>query len=206
VLRGAHRCAEEQQRIFARLHYSYVEPFRRGKNATWPRAGLSGMSVSASLWPLERGAVGRARTLNLEEYMTARKDALLLLSTAVRSAEHFRISFTPRKRTAPAGKAKKKTDRLLAAVYGLLKDLMALISGAPELVRNTDITAELKSLAAAVDFNWIAQATAAIGACAERDAPQRPAPALTGRVCPLPWNDEPVKAATRPRPGERRHF
>src|SRR5690349_23730820 len=28
-----------------------------------------------------------------------------------------------------------------------------------ELVRNTDIAAELKSLAAAVDFNWIAQAT-----------------------------------------------
>ncbi len=40
---------------------------------------------------------------------------------------------------------------------------MALTSGAPELVRNTDITAELKSLAAAVDFNWIAQATQQLG-------------------------------------------
>ena len=51
----------------------------------------------------------------------------------------------------------------MSAVYGLLKDLMALVSGAPELVRNTDITTELKSLAAAVDFNWIAQATQQLG-------------------------------------------
>ncbi len=111
---------------------------------------------------LSGGAVGRARTLNLEEYMTARKDALLLLSTAVRSAEHSDLFHTTETYRA-GGEGKEKTDRLLAAVYGLLKDLMALISGAPELVRNTDITAELKSLAAAVDFNWIAQATQQLG-------------------------------------------
>jgi len=111
---------------------------------------------------LSGGAIGRARTLNLEEYMTARKDALLLLSTAVRSAEHSDLFHTTETYRA-GGEGKEKTDRLLAAVYGLLKDLIALISGAPELVRNTDITAELKSLAAAVDFNWIAQATQQLG-------------------------------------------
>ena len=111
---------------------------------------------------LSGGAVGRARTLDLEDYMAARKDALTLLVTSVRSAEHsdlFRTTETYR----AGGEGKEKTDRLLGSIYGLLKDLMALVSGAPELVRNTDIAAELKSLAAAVDFNWIAQATQQLG-------------------------------------------
>lgn len=111
---------------------------------------------------LSGGAVGRARTLNLEDYMAARKDALTLLVTAVRSAEHsdlFRTTETYR----AGGEGKEKTDRLLGAVYGLLKDLLALVSNAPELVRNTDIVAELKSLAVAVDFNWISQATYQLG-------------------------------------------
>jgi DNA polymerase-3 subunit delta' len=111
---------------------------------------------------LSGGAVGRARTLSLEEYVAARKDALTLLVTAVRSGEHsdlFRTTETYR----AGGEGKEKTDRLLGAIYSLLKDLTALVSNAPELVRNTDIAAELKSLAAAVDFNWIAQATQQLG-------------------------------------------
>lgn len=111
---------------------------------------------------LSGGAVGRARTMDLEDYMAARKDALTLLVTSVRAAEHsdlFRTTETYR----AGGEGKEKTDRLMGAIYGLLKDLMALVSGAPELVRNTDIAAELKSLAAAVDFNWIAQATQQLG-------------------------------------------
>ncbi|HET9283642.1 MAG TPA: DNA polymerase III subunit delta' [Candidatus Angelobacter sp.] len=111
---------------------------------------------------LSGGGVGRARTLELEEYVAVRKDALALLVTAVRSAEHsdlFRTTETYR----AGGEGKEKTDRLLAAVYSLLKDLLALISGTPELVRNTDITAELKSLAGTVDFEWIARATRQLG-------------------------------------------
>jgi DNA polymerase III subunit delta' len=111
---------------------------------------------------LSDGAVGRARSLNIEEYVAARKDALALLGAAVRSSDHsdlFRTTETYR----GGGEGKEKTDQLLRAVYGLLKDLMALISGAPELVRNTDITAELKSLAGTVDFNWIARATQQLG-------------------------------------------
>jgi DNA polymerase III subunit delta' len=111
---------------------------------------------------LSGGAVGRARTLNLDDYMAARKDALTLLVTAVRSAEHSDLFKTTETYRA-GGEGKEKTDRLVSAVYGLLKDLMALVSGTPELVRNTDILTELKSLAAAVDFNWIAQATQQLG-------------------------------------------
>jgi DNA polymerase-3 subunit delta' len=111
---------------------------------------------------LSGGGVGRARTLELEEYVAVRKDALALLVTAVRSTEHsdlFRTTETYR----AGGEGKEKTDRLLAAVYSLLKDLLALISGTPELVRNTDITAELKSLAGTVDFEWITRATRQLG-------------------------------------------
>jgi DNA polymerase-3 subunit delta' len=111
---------------------------------------------------LSGGAVGRARTLDLEEYVASRKDALMLLVTAVRSADHsdlFRTTETYR----AGGEGKEKTDRLLAAAYGLLKDLLALISGTPELVRNTDIMAELKSLAGSVDFDWITQASRQLG-------------------------------------------
>lgn len=111
---------------------------------------------------LSGGGVGRARTLELDEYVAVRKDALALLVTAVRSTEHsdlFRTTETYR----AGGEGKEKTDRLLAAVYSLLKDLLALISGTPELVRNTDITVELKSLAGNVDFEWIARATRQLG-------------------------------------------
>jgi DNA polymerase III subunit delta' len=59
---------------------------------------------------------------------------------------------------------KDKTDQLIGALYALLEDLMAIASGASDLVRNTDITAELKSLAQAVDFSWLSQAAQQLGA------------------------------------------
>ncbi|HZD94876.1 MAG TPA: DNA polymerase III subunit delta' [Candidatus Sulfotelmatobacter sp.] len=111
---------------------------------------------------LSNGAVGRARSFDLDDYVAARKDALTLLTTAIRSGEHSDLFRTTEAYRA-GGEGKEKTDRLLSATYGLLKDLMALISGAPELIRNTDIAAELKSLAGAIDFNWITLATQQMG-------------------------------------------
>ncbi len=111
---------------------------------------------------LSGGAVGRARSLDLEQYMTARKDALTLLTAAIRAGEHSEL-FKTTETYRGGGEGKEKTDQLLAAIYGLLKDLMALISGAPELVRNSDIAAELKSLSANIDFNWMAAATQQLG-------------------------------------------
>jgi len=110
---------------------------------------------------LSGGALGRARSLNLEEYVASRKDALALVTSAVRAAEHsdlFRTTETYR----AGGEGKEKTDKLLGATYSLLKDMLSLTSNAPELVRNIDILGELKSLAAAVDFQWITQATYAL--------------------------------------------
>jgi DNA polymerase-3 subunit delta' len=111
---------------------------------------------------LSGGAVGRALSFDLESYVAARKDALTLLATAARSGGHsdlFRVTETYR----GGAEGKEKTDQLVAAVYSLLKDIMALTSAAPDLVRNTDIAGELKSLAASVDFAWIAQAAQQLG-------------------------------------------
>jgi DNA polymerase-3 subunit delta' len=111
---------------------------------------------------LSDGAVGRAFSFDIEQYLAARKDALILLNTAVRAAEHselFRATETYR----GGADGKDKTDQLVAAIYSVLQDLTALASGAPELVRNTDIAAELKALAAAVDFPWIARAVQQLG-------------------------------------------
>jgi DNA polymerase-3 subunit delta' len=40
---------------------------------------------------------------------------------------------------------------------------MFLKSGAPELVRNTDIAADLKRLSGSIDFPWIAAAAQRVG-------------------------------------------
>jgi DNA polymerase III subunit delta' len=111
---------------------------------------------------LSAGAVGRARSLDLEQYLEARKDALTLLTTAIRAGEHSDL-FRATEAYRSGGEGKEKTDQLLGSIYGLLSDLMALSSGAPELVRNTDILAELKSLSANIDFRWITAAAAQLG-------------------------------------------
>jgi DNA polymerase-3 subunit delta' len=111
---------------------------------------------------LSAGAVGRALSFDLEEYVASRKDALTLLTHALRANDHadlFRATETFR----GGAEGKDKTDQLIAALYSVLGDIMALESRAPELLRNTDIAAELKSLASAVDFAWIARAAQQLG-------------------------------------------
>src|SRR5947209_17688478 len=111
---------------------------------------------------LSGGGVGRARSFNLEGYMASRKDALTLLSAAAQSNDHSLLFRTTETYRAGA-EGKEKTDQLMAAVYSLLRDLLALTSGTPDLVRNTDIAAELRTLAAGLDFQWISKATQQLG-------------------------------------------
>jgi DNA polymerase-3 subunit delta' len=111
---------------------------------------------------LAEGAVGRARSFDLPAYSAARQDALVLLQTAIHAEDHsalFRSTETYR----AGAEGRDKTDRLLRTLYSLLEDLMFLKSGTPELVRNTDIAADLKRLAALVDFAWIATAAQRVG-------------------------------------------
>jgi DNA polymerase III subunit delta' len=104
---------------------------------------------------LSEGAVGRARSFDLEAYTAARAQAVVILNSALRAADHselFKVTETYR----AGAEGREKTDNLLRTLYSLLQDLMFLSSGTPELVRNTDIQGDLKKLAESTDFAWIA--------------------------------------------------
>ncbi len=136
--------ADEIERDLARLHPEW-KPAQRALVAR-----------------LSEGAVGRARAFDLPAYTAARQDGLLLLRTAIQADDHtalFRATETYR----AGAEGREKTDHLLRTLYSLLEDLMYLKSGTPELARNTDIASELKRLAAALDFPWIAAAAQRIG-------------------------------------------
>jgi DNA polymerase III subunit delta' len=103
------------------------------------------------------GAIGRARKFDLAAYSAARKDALAVLSSALRAGEHtelFKITETYR----AGAEGRDRMERLLRTLYSLLQDLAFLNSGASELVRNGDIRAELSQLAKSADFAWISTA------------------------------------------------
>jgi DNA polymerase-3 subunit delta' len=106
---------------------------------------------------LSNGAVGAARSFDLAGYTAARAQALTILNTALRGADHselFKVTETYR----AGAEGRDKIERLLRTLYSLLQDLTFLNSRTPELVRNTDIQAELRRLAEVADFAWIASA------------------------------------------------
>jgi DNA polymerase-3 subunit delta' len=103
------------------------------------------------------GAVGRARSFDLESYVTARADALTILNSALLGGEHsalFKVTETYR----AGAEGREKTGNLLRTLYSLLRDLMFFSSGTPELVHNTDIQGQLTKLSEAADFEWITAA------------------------------------------------
>jgi len=106
---------------------------------------------------LAEGAVGRARSFDLAAYREAREHALTILRTALGSREHSDL-FKVTERYRAGAEGREKTEVLVGCTYSLLKDLMCLDSGAPQLVRNTDIAGELEKLAQAASFEWLATA------------------------------------------------
>jgi DNA polymerase-3 subunit delta' len=135
---------EEIERDLAREHPDWKQPQR------------------ALVARLSGGAVGQARSFDLAAYSEARQDALLLLRTAIAAEDHsslFRVTETYR----AGADGREKTDRLLRALYALLEDLLTIKSGAPELLRNTDVKGELEKLARDISFDWIATAAQRIG-------------------------------------------
>jgi DNA polymerase-3 subunit delta' len=106
---------------------------------------------------LSEGAVGRARTFDLDAYTASRAQALVILNSALRTADHSEL-FNVTETYRAGAEGREKTENLLRTLYSLLQDLMFLSSGPAELVRNTDIQGELKKLAESADFAWIALA------------------------------------------------
>jgi DNA polymerase-3 subunit delta' len=106
--------------------------------------------------------VGCARSFELAAYVEARNDALTLIGTSIGAEDHTTLFRTTETYRAGA-EGKERTDELLRTLYSLLEDLLFVKSGTPELVRNSDIGAELKRLASAMDFPWIVAAAQRIG-------------------------------------------
>jgi DNA polymerase III subunit delta' len=107
---------------------------------------------------LSEGAVGRARSFDVAAYTAARDHALALLKSALVGGEHselFKITESYR----PGAEGREKTEALIRTLYSLLRDLVFIESGAPELIRNTDIAADLKRMAESADFAWITAAS-----------------------------------------------
>ncbi len=90
--------------------------------------------------------------------MAARGDAMAILNSALLGGEHTQLfKITESYRAGAEGR--QKTEQLLRTLYSLLRDLMFLGSGTPELVQNTDIQSQLVKMAEAADFDWIAAAS-----------------------------------------------
>jgi DNA polymerase-3 subunit delta' len=104
------------------------------------------------------GSVGRARGFDLAGYIAARDHALAILNSALRGGDHtelFKITESYR----PGAEGRTKTEALIRTLYSLLRDLAFIESGAPELIRNTDIGSDLKRMAESADFAWITAAS-----------------------------------------------
>jgi DNA polymerase-3 subunit delta' len=107
---------------------------------------------------LSEGAVGRARGFDLGAYIVARDHALAILNSALRGGEHselFKITESYR----PGAEGREKMEALLRTLYSLLRDLMFINSGAPELIRNSDMASEFKRISESADFEWITLAS-----------------------------------------------
>jgi DNA polymerase III subunit delta' len=111
---------------------------------------------------LSEGAVGRALSLDLEGYVAVRSQALVVLKAALGKADHSEL-FKTTERYRPGAEGREGIENLLRTLYLLLEDLMFLRSGAGQLMRNTDILAELEKMSELADFAWVQSAAAGLG-------------------------------------------
>ncbi len=110
---------------------------------------------------LAEGAVGRALNFDLDAYLASRKDALIILHTALREPDYstlFRATETYRS----GADGQQKTVALLRALGSLVEDLLLCVAGTPSLIRNIDLAAELDRLASGLTVEWIDGAARAL--------------------------------------------
>ena len=108
------------------------------------------------------GAVGRARSFDLNGYLTARKDALLLLTTALGENEHSAL-FRATEAYRAGGEGKAKTDLLIAVLYSILEDLMFLKAGSRGADAKSRSAGRAGRHGRAGIFDWIVRASDGLG-------------------------------------------
>jgi DNA polymerase-3 subunit delta' len=156
-------------------------PTIRSRSMTFNLAALSSSEIESRLaqlrpdWNarqralvarLSEGAIGRALSFDLESYAAARSHALIMLKSALggnnNSSDHSEL-FKVTESYRSGAEGREKIDNLFRTLYSLLEDLMLLQSGAPQLVRNTDILGELKQMSESADFAWVRRAAEDLG-------------------------------------------
>jgi len=110
---------------------------------------------------LAEGAVGRALTIDLAVYLASRQDALIMLKTALREPDYSQL-FQATERYRGGADGQEKTVNLLRALGRLLEDLLLVVAGTPQLVRNVDLGPELERLSSGVTADWIGGAAGAL--------------------------------------------
>lgn len=110
---------------------------------------------------LAEGAVGRALTLDLDSYLASRKDALLVLRTALREPDYSEL-FRSTETYRGGADGQEKTINLLRALGSLVEDLLLVVAGTSGLIRNLDLRNELERIGQGITVDWIAAASRAI--------------------------------------------
>jgi DNA polymerase-3 subunit delta' len=110
---------------------------------------------------LAEGAVGRALSLDLGVYLASRQDALILLRTALREPDYSALFHATESYRAGAD-GQQKTVNLLRALGSLVEDLLLIVAGSPQLIRNLDLEAELIRMAQGLNVDWIESAARAL--------------------------------------------
>jgi DNA polymerase-3 subunit delta' len=110
---------------------------------------------------ISEGAVGRALGFDIDTYLASRKDALILLRSALRDPD-FSTLFRATETYKAGADGQEKTLNLLRATNKLIEDMLMLVAGSPQLIRNQDIAVELTQLAAGLNLDWIDHAAHAL--------------------------------------------
>lgn len=124
---------------------------------------------------LAEGAVGRALGLDLDAYLASRRDALVILHTALRDpgapadrsssagwGPDYSALFHATETYRAGADGQQKTVNLLRALGSLVEDLLLIIAGTPALIRNLDIESDLQRLAQGLSLAWIDGAARAL--------------------------------------------
>jgi len=111
---------------------------------------------------LAEGAIGRALKFDLAAFLASRQDALIILRTAMRDPDYSTL-FKATETYRAGADGQEKTVQLLRALGALVEDLLLVVAGTPQLVRNVDLAAELERLAAGLTVDWIDGAARALG-------------------------------------------
>jgi DNA polymerase-3 subunit delta' len=111
---------------------------------------------------LAEGAVGRALTMDLAAYVESRQVGLVVLKGALLDPDYTAL-FKATETYRAWADGQEKTVKLLRALGSLLEDLMLIVAGAPQLIRNLDMRAELERLAQGLTMDWIDGAARGLG-------------------------------------------